>query len=96
MNKPPPGSGSCCLPYSAGLSYIKIGSDERVVGMMNLDFVFFQLFELDRKPEDVKDNELVSMARKFNYITSRPEIEADYGSALKKAYTIYYYQQSKE
>jgi len=64
--------------------------------MMNLDYVFFQLFELDHKPEDVTDNELVSMARKFNDITSHPEIEADYASALRKAYSIFYYQQSKE
>ena len=96
MNKPLKGSGSCCLPNAAGLSYIKIGSEKRVVGMMNLDFIFFQLFELDRKPEEATDEELVGMARKFNYITPRPEIEADYATALRQAYTAYYFQQARE
>ncbi len=96
MNKPPPGSGSCCNPNAAGLSYIKIGSEQRVIGMMNLDYIFFQLFELDRKPEDATDKELVGMARKFNYIQTHPDIEGAFASALRKAYTTYYLQRAKE
>lgn len=45
-NKPPPGSGACCLPSVQGLTYLKIGPRGNVTGMQYLEVVFQQLYML--------------------------------------------------
>ncbi len=93
MGKNTEPSGACCLPMADGLSYIKIGAQGHVVGMMNLETIFQQLWLMQRKPQDASDEELIGMARRFNYIPRKPAIEADYAEALRKAYKIYYQRQ---
>jgi hypothetical protein len=95
MNKTPPGAGACCLPAAEGLTYIKVGPKNHVVGMQNLDVVFQQLYLLNRPPQEASEEELVGMARKSNYIPCKAEIEADYALALRKAYASYYARQEK-
>jgi len=68
MNQTPSGDGACCLPQADGLMYLKVGARGTVVGMMNLDAVFQQLYALGRGPDEATDAELVSLARRFNYI----------------------------
>jgi hypothetical protein len=95
MGKAPADSGSCCLPNLEGVTYLKIGSRGITVGMMGLDRVFEQLVALNRNPEQALDAELVGTARRFNYISDRPQIEADYAAALRRAYAAYYVRQEK-
>ena len=96
MNKTPFGTGVCCLPAAKGLTYIKVSSKQHVVGMQNLEVIFQQLYLLKRRPQEASDEELVGMARKFNYINPKPEIEADYAAALRKAYASFFTNQEKK
>lgn len=96
MNKPPVGSGGCCLPSAQGLTYLKVGPERHVVGMMSLETVFQQLFAMGRQPEEATNEELVGMARKFNYISRKPTIEADYAIALRQAYAAFFKSQEKQ
>jgi len=96
MDRPPIGSGACCPPSVSGITYLQVGNPGHTVGMLNLDTVFKQLYAMERKPEEVSDTEIVGMARKFNYIGYKPQIEKDYAVALRKAYAAYYAQQEKE
>jgi hypothetical protein len=96
MNETPPGAGACCLPNANGLTYLKIGPKGNITGMQNLEVVFQQLYLLGRQPQEASDEELVGMARKFNYIPRKAEIETDYAVALRKAYTSYFTRQEKK
>ena len=96
MNKTPFGKETCCLPSADGLTYIKIGPHQHIVGMMHLEKVFHQIYALDRQPGDVTAEELVGMVRMFNYISHKPVIEADYAAALQQAYAEFYDRQEKE
>lgn len=80
----------CCLPQADGLTYIKVGPRQIVVGMVGLETIFKQLLALGRLPEEISDAEIIGMARKSNYICADPEAEADYAAALRKAYARYY------
>lgn len=95
MSGIPFSSGACCLPGAEGLTYVKVGPRQHTVGMMNLDTVFKQLFALGRRPDEVSDEEIVGMARKFNYIPHRSEAEADYAEALRRAYGAFYARQEE-
>lgn len=86
------GTEPCCLPQTKGLSYIRVGPEQIVVGMMELETIFRQLMMLQRIPQDVSDAEIIGMARKSNYIPARSETEANYGAALRQAYDRYYNQ----
>jgi hypothetical protein len=92
----PSGSGECCLPGAEGVTYLKVGETGVPVGMVGLDKVFQQLILLGRQPEDATDAELVGMARKFNYIPSRAEIETNYAAALRQAYAGFYARQEQK
>lgn len=96
MTGMPPGSGACCPPNVAGLTYIQIGQKGHTVGMRGLDTIFQQLFAMGRRPEDATDAELVGMARQFNYIPEKPVIEADYAVALRRAYTAFHDRQEQK
>src|SRR5512137_1887729 len=89
MDKTPSGDGACCLPNGEGLTYLKVGSRGVTIGMMNLDAAFRQLLAMDRRPDEATDTELLGMARRFNYIPNRPNLEADYAAALRRAYTAF-------
>ena len=89
MDKTPSSDGACCLPNGEGLTYLKVGPHGVTIGMMNLDAAFRQLAAMGRRPEEVADTELLGMARRFNYIPNRPNIEADYAAALRRAYTAF-------
>lgn len=95
MKNVPSGMGACCLPRADGLTYIKIGTQQHVVGMMNLEKIFRQLYLLERSPEEVTGDELVSMARGSNYIPPRADIEADYAVALRRAYSAFCERQAQ-
>lgn len=82
--------GECCLPEAEGITYLRIGARGRLVGMMDLEKVFEQLFLMERRPEEASDEELVGMARRFNYIPARASIEAEYAEALRQAYMAYW------
>lgn len=79
------GKGACCPQRAEGVTHLKIGERGIVVGLMGLDTVFQQLYTLGRHPDEVTDEELVEMARKFNYIRQDPGVEADYAAALRQA-----------
>ena len=96
MEKMPADRGACCLPNMDGVTYLKIGSPGITVGLMGLATVFKQLFVLGCSPEENSYAELLGMARRFNYISNRPEIEADYSVALRRAYAAYYARQEKK
>lgn len=85
-----PSREPCCLPRAKGLSYLKVGPRESVVGMMVLETVFKQLMVLQQLPEDVSDAEIIGMARKSNYIPNHPDTEANYAAALQEAYVRFY------
>lgn len=93
MNRMPPGSGACCLPNVAGITYIQIGPQGHTVGMMGLDKVFQQLYAMGRRPEDATDEELVGTARKFNWIPRNSSVEADYAVALRQMYAAFFDRQ---
>ena len=90
MNTKPVTDGACCQPSVEGVTYIQIGPRQITIGMMGLEKVFEQLFLLKHIPEEASDEELVDMARKFNYIPDQPIIEAEYSEALRKAYALFY------
>lgn len=92
MGNSPMDKNGCCLAAADGISYIRIGSRQIVIGMRNLDVVFEQLRLVSREPELVPDNELIDLARKYNYIPRNDSIERDYGEALRRAYRSYYDQ----
>lgn len=90
MDSVPTGSGACCLPRVGGITYLKIGTEGAVVGMVDLETVFQQLLTLGRRPEEASDAELLGMARRSNYIPNHPAIEADYAAALRQAYANFF------
>ncbi|HSF80285.1 MAG TPA: hypothetical protein VLA49_03570 [Anaerolineales bacterium] len=96
MEKMPSGTGACCLPNVAGITYIQIGPQGHTVGMMGLDTVVQQLYAMGRRPEDATDEELVGMARKFNWIAKNSSLEADYAAALRQVYAAFFNRQEKK
>ncbi len=89
MDKTPASDGACCLPNVDGVTYLKVGSRGTTIGMMNLDAVFKQLLALGRHPDEATDVELLSLARRFNYIPAGPGVAADYAAALRRAYAAF-------
>ena len=96
MSKIPFGKGTCCPPSVEGVTYLKVGSQQRSVGMMGLETVFQQLYVLEREPDTVTETELLSMARKSNYIPEGTTIEAEYAVALREAYARFCNRRSKK
>jgi hypothetical protein len=96
MDKTPSGDGACCLPNGEGLTYLKVGLRGVTIGMMNLEAAFQQLVTMGRCPEEVTDTELLGMPRRFNYIPNRPNIEADYAAALRRAYIAFCARQERK
>ncbi len=89
MDKTPASEGACCLPNVDGVTYLKVGPRGATIGMMNLNAVFKQLFSLGRRPDEATDAELLSLARRFNYIPAGPDVAADYAVALHRAYAAF-------
>ncbi len=83
MNDIQKGSGVCCPQRAEGVTLLKIGERGIVVGLTGLDTIFQQLYALGRHLDEVADEELVGMARKFNYIHNSPDVEAEYAAALR-------------
>ena len=96
MSKIPFGRGVCCPQSVEGVTYLKIGPQQRTVGMMGLETVLQQLYVLGREPDTVTDSELVDMARKSNYIPEGAAIEAEYAGALREAYNQFHNHRSKK
>ena len=96
MDKTPSSDGACCLPNGEGLTYLTVSSRGVTIGMMNLDAAFKQSFAMGRRPEEVTDTEMLGMARRFNYISNRPNIEADYAAALRRAYIAFCARQERK
>jgi hypothetical protein len=96
MSKIPFGRGVCCPPPVEGVTYLKIGPQQRTVGVMGLETVFQQLYGLGREPDTVTDSELVAMARKSNYIPAGATTETEYAVALREAYSQFYSHRSKK
>jgi hypothetical protein len=88
-------NGACCLPAVDGLTYLKIGARQITVGIQGLDTIFQQLYAMGYKPEETSDEELITIARRRNYIRSNTDVEADYAAAFRKAYVGYYARQEK-
>ena len=89
MDKTPSSDWARCLPNVDGVTYLKVGPHGITIGMMNLDAVFKQLLTLGRRPEETTDEEVLSLARRFNYIPAGPDVTADYAVALRRAYTAF-------
>lgn len=97
MTQISPGNGACCLPSVDGVTYLKVGSRGVTVGMTGLDKLFQQLWSLTarplwmmgHRPEQATDDELVGMARQFNYIARKESVERDYAEALRRAYEAF-------
>jgi len=86
MTQISPGNGVCCLPSVDGVTHLKVGSRGVTVGMTGLDKLFQQLWMMEHRSEQAPDDELVGMARQFNYITPKESVERDYAEALRGAY----------
>jgi len=69
----------CCLPKVDGVTHLQIGPRRVTIGMEGLEKVFERLDRMERRPEDASDDELVAMARNFNYIPDRPGVQAEFG-----------------
>ena len=93
MGEKPPGAGNCCLPAADGIIYLSVGRRQITVGIQGLDTIFKQLYTMGRKPDETSDEELIGMARRYNYISRNAEVEADYAVALRKAYAGYFARQ---
>ncbi len=93
---PTSGSSDCCLPRAEGITYLKIGEQGITVGMQGLEVVFQQLALLNRQPQEASDEELIGMARRYNYIPRKASVEQDYAVALRQAYAEYLARQSKK
>jgi len=96
MRETPSGSGGCCPQGSEEVSHLKIGARGHIVGMMRLETVFQQLYALGRQPDETTDAELISMARRSNYIPDLAAVEADYAAALREAYARFRARQETE
>ncbi len=96
MDKTPSGDEACCLPNVDGVTYLKVGPRGIAIGMMNLDAVFKQSLSLGRRPEEITDEELLSLARRFNYIPAGPNVAADYAAALRRAYVAFCVRQESK
>jgi hypothetical protein len=57
--------------------------------MQKLETVFRQLHAQGQLPDEVSDDELLNMARKFNYVPDRAAVKADYVHALRRAHTSF-------
>jgi hypothetical protein len=44
---------------------------------------------LNRQPDQASDQELIDMARQYNYIPRKASVEQDYARALRQAYAAY-------
>jgi hypothetical protein len=60
--------------------------------MQKLDEIFQELMDSNYTPDEVMDDQLVSMARRFNYIARNPSTEADYAQALRRSFRAFYLQ----
>lgn len=96
MDKTPSSDGACCLPNGEGLTYLKVGPRGVTIGMMNLEAAFQELVAMGRSPEEATDEELLSLARRFNYIPAGPNVAADYAAALRRAYTAFCARQTSK
>lgn len=92
MSKPPFAGGACCPPRVSGITYLKVGLQKRTVGMQKLDEIFRELIDSNYTPDEVMDDRLVSMARRFNYIARNPSTEAHYAQALRRSFRAFYLQ----
>lgn len=95
MGENPPESGTCCLPAADGITYLRIGTRQVIVGVQGLDVIFKQLYAMVRKPDEISDEEFIEMARRRNYISRNAEVEADYAVAFRNAYAGFYARQEK-
>lgn len=78
MEKAPLSTGACCLPQASGLTYLRIGPEQRPMGMMNLEVVFRQLLLLEHAPEAVCNAELAGIdALVLNKADLLPYIDFD-------------------
>ncbi len=84
-------SRGCCAPRAVGVTQLRVGPNQDVVGMVGLQAVFEQLRALGCSPEELSDAELVGMARKSNYIPNTERVEAEYTQALRQAYTEWFH-----
>lgn len=96
MNRICSSSGACCLPQVEGVTYLQVGPNKIIIGMMDLETVFQQLRALGRQPDETTDAELVDMARKFNYIPESAPVEANYAIALREAYAHFCVREAKD
>jgi len=92
VSKPPFATGACCPPSVSGITYLKVGPQKRTVGMQKLDEIFQELIDSNCTPDEVMDDQLISMARRFNYIARNPSNEADYAEALRRSFRTFYLQ----
>ncbi|GAB4473467.1 MAG: hypothetical protein Kow00124_12490 [Anaerolineae bacterium] len=89
------GPGGCCPQRADGVTYLKVGDRGVVVGLTGLDALFGQLYTEGRHPDDLTDDELIQLVRARNYIPHRPEVEADYAAALRRAYVTFCQRQDQ-
>lgn len=84
-------TGACCPPSASGVTQLRLGADGHSVGIVGLDAVFEGLLALRREPDKVSDTELLEGVRAArNYIPARPDVEARYAAALRRAYAAFH------
>ncbi len=90
MSSQPMMTGACCPKSDDGVTQLFL-REGHSVGILGLNTAFEQLWLLDRKPEEATDAELLDMVRaQRNYITPKPDVEALYAAALRRAYASFY------
>ena len=78
------------------MTQLRLG-EGHTVGIMGLSAVFEQLLAMGRTPDQVANEELLGMMRaQKNYISSNPNVEAEYAAALRREYATFYARRVKQ
>jgi hypothetical protein len=90
MSSQPLMTGACCSKSDDSVTQLRLGKGD-TVGVVGLSVVFEQLLAMGRTPGQVTNEELLGMVRfQKNYISSNPNVEAEYTAALRREYASFY------
>jgi len=83
-------TGACCPKSDDSVTQLRL-EEGHMVGIMGLGTVLEQLLAMGRTPDQVTNEELLGMMRaQKNYISSNPNVEAEYAAALRRGYAVFY------
>jgi hypothetical protein len=96
MSSQPLMTGACCSKSDDSVTQLRLGKGD-TVGIVGLSVVFEQLLAMGRTPDQVTNEELLGMVRgQKNYISSNPNVEAEYAAALRHGYAVFHARRVKQ